>query len=51
MEDTSLTFEECGIASALTQHFLTVPLNQRPYKWGETPVQTLLDDLSLQMKI
>jgi len=46
MEATGPTFEECGIASALTQHFLTVPLNQRPYKWGETPVQTLLDDLT-----
>jgi hypothetical protein len=46
LEATGLTFEECGIASALTQHFLTVPLNQRPYKWGETPVQALLDDLT-----
>ena len=46
MEATGPTFEECGIAGALTQFFLTVPLNQRPYKWGETPVQTLLDDLT-----
>lgn len=42
---TGLNFEERGIASALAQRTLRVPLNQRSYAWTEDEVQTLLDDL------
>lgn len=42
---TGLSFIECGIANALMQHSLTVPLNQRSYKWTETQVETLIEDL------
>ena len=44
-ETTGLSFEERGIANALTQRILRVPLNQRSYAWDEDAVQTLLDDL------
>jgi hypothetical protein len=43
---TGLSFVECGIAGALMQNSYTVPLNQRSYKWTETQVQKLLDDLT-----
>lgn len=42
---TGLNFEERGIANALTQRVLRVPLNQRPYAWTDDEVRTLLDDL------
>lgn len=42
---TGLSFEERGIANALAQRSLRVPLNQRSYAWTEDEVQTLLDDL------
>ena len=42
---TGLTFTESGLAHALTQHALAVPLNQRAYAWGEPEVETLLTDL------
>jgi hypothetical protein len=47
MEDSStgLSFEERGIADALAQRSLRVPLNQRPYAWTDDEVQTLFDDL------
>ena len=47
VDDTStgLSFEERGIANALTQRILRVPLNQRSYAWTDDDVQTLLDDL------
>jgi hypothetical protein len=43
--DTGLSFHEYGIAEALTQHILDVPLNQRSYAWTDQ-VQTLFTDLS-----
>ena len=43
--DTGLSFHEYGIADALTQHVLNVPLNQRSYAWTDE-VQTLFTDLS-----
>ncbi|MER8411923.1 DUF262 domain-containing HNH endonuclease family protein [Mesorhizobium sp. M0510] len=47
MDDTStgLSFEERGIASALSHRILRVPLNQRSYAWEKDEVTTLLDDL------
>ncbi|MCI4680246.1 DUF262 domain-containing HNH endonuclease family protein [Rhodoblastus acidophilus] len=42
---TGLNFEERGIADAIAQRTLRVPLNQRPYAWTEEEVQTLVDDL------
>lgn len=42
---TGLNFEERGIASALAQRVLRVPLNQRSYAWESEEVQTLFDDL------
>ncbi len=42
---TGLSFDESGIASALNQYYLTVPLNQREYKWEKDKVEKLLDDL------
>jgi uncharacterized protein with ParB-like and HNH nuclease domain len=47
MDDTStgLSFEERGIASALSHRILRVPLNQRSYAWEKDEVSTLLDDL------
>jgi hypothetical protein len=42
---TGLSFEERGIANALAQRSLRVPLNQRSYAWTGDEVQTLLDDL------
>ena len=42
---TGLSFEERGIANALAQRILRVPLNQRSYAWTPEEVQTLLDDL------
>lgn len=47
MSDTStgLSFEEFGIARALSQRALRVPLNQRSYAWEDDQVQTLFDDL------
>lgn len=43
---TGLTFHESGIADALRQHTLSVPLNQRSYRWSEDKVQTLIEDLT-----
>lgn len=47
MDDTStgLAFQETGLAHALTERVLTVPLNQRAYAWTEDDVSTLLSDL------
>jgi hypothetical protein len=42
---TGLSFEERGVAEAIAQRTLRVPLNQRSYAWSEDEVQTLLDDL------
>ena len=42
---TGLAFEETGIANALAQRILHVPLNQRSYAWTEDAVETLFDDL------
>ncbi len=42
---TGLNFEERGIANAIAQNILRVPLNQRSYAWTPDEVQTLLDDL------
>lgn len=41
---TGLSFEELGIAKALHQKSLTVPLNQRSYAWSDQ-IETLLSDL------
>jgi uncharacterized protein with ParB-like and HNH nuclease domain len=40
-----LSFDEYGIANTLNQYYLTVPLNQREYKWEKDKVERLLDDL------
>jgi Protein of unknown function DUF262/Protein of unknown function (DUF1524) len=45
-KSTGLSFDECGIAAALKQHTLTVPLNQRSYAWTEDKIKRLLDDLT-----
>ena len=42
---TGLSFEERGVASALSHRILRVPLNQRSYAWTKDEVTTLLDDL------
>ena len=42
---TGLTFAEYGIANTLNQYYLTIPLNQREYKWERDKVERLLDDL------
>lgn len=42
---TGLNFEERGIANAIAQNILRVPLSQRSYAWTADEVQTLLDDL------
>lgn len=44
-QSTGLSFEERGIASALSHRVLRVPLNQRSYAWEKDEVTTLLDDL------
>src|SRR5215469_14133869 len=44
-QTTGLSFEECGIARALNQRSLNVPVNQRPYAWSEQ-VQTFFSDIS-----
>lgn len=46
-----LDFKECGIANALNQYSLSIPLNQRSYKWSEDRVQTLFDDITSAFKI
>jgi hypothetical protein len=43
---TGLNFEERGVASALSQRVLRVPLNQRSYAWEGTEVSTLFGDLT-----
>jgi uncharacterized protein with ParB-like and HNH nuclease domain len=45
-KSTGLQFTECGIAGALKQNTLAVPLNQRSYAWTEDKVQRLLEDLT-----
>jgi len=42
---TGLDFLETGIASALNQYYLTVPLNQREYKWERDHIEKLFTDL------
>lgn len=42
---TGLSFEERGIASALSHRILRVPLNQRSYAWERDEVSTLFTDL------
>lgn len=42
---SNLSFEDSGIASALTQHRLIVPVNQRSYKWEAEHVEDLFTDL------
>jgi hypothetical protein len=44
-QSTGLSFEERGIASALSHRILRVPLNQRSYAWEKDEVTTLFDDL------
>lgn len=39
-----LSFQEVGIADALSRWALTVPLNQRSYEW-EDQIERLLTDL------
>ena len=43
--NTGLTFRESGLAHALTEQVLRVPVNQRAYAWTGDEVETLLDDL------
>jgi len=45
-QSTGLDFDETGIAGALRQRPLKVPLNQRPYAWTKQEVQTLLSDIT-----
>lgn len=42
---TGLSFEERGIARALGERVLRVPLNQRSYAWEDDEVRTLFGDL------
>jgi hypothetical protein len=42
---SNLSFEDSGIASALTQHRMIVPVNQRSYKWEAEHVEDLFTDL------
>lgn len=46
-----LDFKECGIANVLSQFSLSIPLNQRSYKWPEDRIQTLLEDITKAFKI
>jgi hypothetical protein len=41
-----LSISDVGIAKALSQWELAVPLNQRSYAWRDDPVETLLHDLT-----
>jgi len=41
-----ITFQEWGIAHVLAERQLHVPVNQRPYAWGEEEVGRLLQDLT-----
>jgi hypothetical protein len=45
-DGTGLSFTECGIANALTQYSLIVPLNQRSYAWSDNEVETFFTDLT-----
>lgn len=46
MTETNLAFRDVGIATILNQINLAVPVNQRPYKWDQSYVQTLFQDLA-----
>lgn len=45
-KSTGLAFKESGIADALRQNTLFVPLNQRSYRWPEDKVLMLVEDLT-----
>jgi hypothetical protein len=47
---SDLSFEDRGIATALTQHRLIVPVNQRSYKWEAEHVEDLFTDLENAQK-
>jgi uncharacterized protein with ParB-like and HNH nuclease domain len=44
-QSSGLSVQETGLAQALAERRLAVPLNQRAYAWTEDNVTTLLDDI------
>ena len=40
-----ISFSDCGVATAINQNRLMVPVNQRSYKWEEEHVRDLFTDL------
>jgi hypothetical protein len=45
-QHTGIDINPVGIADILQQRSLSVPLNQRPYKWEDGQVQKLFEDLN-----
>jgi len=46
-----LDYREWGIANVLNQFSLSIPLNQRSYKWSEDRIETLFEDITKAFKI